>query len=79
MNNSPVDYDNPNDPDCPTTAGDAIINAVGFTGAVEVAYHDETSTVFAWKANANEQLEARMAELGWKVERSRPWRQEISS
>lgn len=70
----PVDYDDRNDPDCPTSAGEAIINAIGFTGAIEVAEHTDEHTIFVWKANAAEQIEARMAEIGWKVERSRPWK-----
>ena len=68
------DYDDPTDPDTPTTAGYAMLNAMNFVGTPERAIQGPNATIFIHKANAEEQLEARMAELGWSVERCRPWK-----
>lgn len=73
---TPVDYDDPNDPDTPTTPGDAIINAVGFVGAIEnVVMAEDTALIFVWSISAAEQIEAHLQKMGWKIERARPWKQ----
>jgi len=73
---SKPDYDDPTDEDVPTTAGDAMLNAMAFVGTPEKAIIEGDSTIFVHKANAAEQLEARMAELGWEIRRTRPWKKD---
>lgn len=64
--------------DAPATPGDAVIYAVCRAAAIDrtaVFLHDGTEVpqsdvgaeVFIWNANAAEQLEAALAEIGWEV------------
>lgn len=64
----------------PKTAGDAVIWAVCRAVAIErtaVFLHDGTEVpekdmsaqMFIWNANAAEQIEAALAEIGWEVVR----------
>lgn len=71
---APVDFDDPSDPDTPTTAGTAIICACSFVGAPEKAIVEEAGTIFVWGANSAEQIEAHLARMGWELRRTRPWK-----
>lgn len=64
----------------PSTAGDAVIWAVIRASAhdpallitkdgTEIEEEDMESTLHVWKANAAEQIEAALDEIGWKVVR----------
>lgn len=67
-----VDYDNPNDPDVPTTPGYVITNCVQFTRAITTA--KDAPNIFIWRNGCHEQMEARLEELGWELKRKRPWK-----
>lgn len=72
---TPVNYDDRSDPDCPNTAGEAVVNAICFTGCVTPMRRGNYGNIMVWKANAAEQIEARLAEMGWRLERARPWKE----
>ncbi len=71
---TPVDFDDPSDPDTPTTAGTAITTACAFVGQPERAIVEKNGTIFVWGASAAEQIEAHLARMGWEVVRTRPWK-----
>lgn len=75
MIETPVNYDDRSDPDCPKTAGEAVVNAICFTGCITPARTSGNRWIMVWSANAAEQIEGRLAETGWKLERSRPWKE----
>ena len=83
---TPVDYDNQSDPDCPTTPCGVFQNCISFLR--EPRLHTLTvcgkeykfdsqidSALFVFSSNIAEQLEARLEELGWEIVRKRPWKQ----
>ncbi len=50
--------------------GGVIIEAVCLAGALDRAEHPTPDcTIFIWKANASEQIEAALHDLGYKLER----------
>lgn len=73
VQNRPVDYDDRSDPDVPKSAGDAIINAVGSGNLFDVK-RCENANIIVWSSGAQEQIEAALDRMGWKLERARPWK-----
>jgi len=49
--------------------GEILIDAVIRAGAIESAIQAGDATVFVWAANAPEQIEAALAEAGYRVEK----------
>jgi hypothetical protein len=50
------------------TEGDILINAVNMARAIdEVIFTDEGDIIFIWAANAPEQIEAALAEQGYRL------------
>lgn len=50
------------------TAGQIIIDAIIRSAAIEYAQHPTPdSTIFVWRANAAEQIEAALSEAGYKL------------
>lgn len=69
-----IDYDDPNDPDVPTSGGSAVISACAFVGAIERCICSEDRQIFIWNANAPEQIEAHLSKMGWEIKRNRKWK-----
>ncbi len=57
----------------PVDQGQAVIDAVIRSGAIERMIEEDDSKIFVWKANAVEQIEAALAEAGLKIEHCPPW------
>lgn len=86
----PVDYDNQFDPDCPTEPGSVITNIMTFLGEPKIQFvitldgeKIETDNLLTslsiYSVNINEQIEARLAQLGWEIKRTRPWNNESAT
>ena len=54
----------------PESPGETIIDAVIRAGAIETAIQEGDATIFVWAANAPEQVEAALAEAGYRVEKA---------
>ena len=53
--------------------GQAVIDAVIRSGAIEHVIEEGDSKIFVWKGNAVEQLEAALAEAGLRIDYCPPW------
>lgn len=53
--------------DIPATDGEAVIMAVILARAIDRAIPHEGGFTFVWTANAPEQVEAALAELGYRL------------
>jgi transcriptional/translational regulatory protein YebC/TACO1 len=49
--------------------GETIVDAVIRAGAIETAIQAGDATIIVWAANAPEQVEAALAEAGYRVEK----------
>lgn len=81
MEDSKVDYDDRTDPDCPTSASSVFQNCISYLGEPKLHLVNNKvfnpnidSCLFVFSANIEEQLEARLQELGWEIHRTRPWK-----
>jgi len=52
--------------------GDAVILAVSMANAISEVELHEDAVVFIWQANAAEQIEAALAELGYRLQKILP-------
>lgn len=51
----------------PETAGEIIVSAVIRAAALDYAIQEGDATIFVWRANAYEQIEAALQEAGCKL------------